>query len=213
MTALRSDTEPRSGRGRRRWPYLVAAALAGIGLGLLALAMLRPHVYAGAVLQSSGPAPPMTELRYADGGEVDLAALRGEVVLVYFGYTHCPDVCPTMLSAVARAVEGLGAEGERVTTMMVTVDPGRDTPDLLAEYVAHFDDGFRGVWGPEDDVRSVATRYGVIFEHDEPGADGSYLVSHTASLMAIDPEGALRIVYPVGVTADDLQRDLAELLG
>lgn len=179
---------------------------------MLALMLLRPHVYAGTVVQSSEPAPAMEGLTYAEGGEVDLEALRDDVVLVYFGYTHCPDLCPTTLSTAARAIEGLGSGGEDVTTMMVTVDPGRDTPELLAEYVAHFDERFRGVWGTEDQVRSVATRYGVTFEYEDPAADGSYEVGHTATLLAIDPQGALRLVYPVGVTAEDLERDLGELL-
>lgn len=200
-------------RRPRRWILLVAAAVVGAGLGVLALMMLRPHVYAGTVLQSSDPAPGMEGLTYAEGGAVDLEALRGDVVLVYFGYNHCPDLCPTTLSTAARAIEGLGPRGDSVTTMMVTVDPDRDKPELLADYVAHFAEDFRGVWGGEDQVRAVATQYGVTFEYEDPGADGSYLVGHTATLMAIDPAGALRLVYPAGVKAEDLKRDLEELLG
>jgi protein SCO1/2 len=154
----------------------------------------------------------MDGLLYDDGQPVDIDALEGEVVLVYFGYTHCPDLCPTMLSTVDRALEGLGEAADRVETLMVTVDPERDTPEYLADYVTHFNERFRGVWGTEDDVRSVATSYGVHFEYDEPGADGSYLIGHSASLLAIDPEGVLRIVYPVGTEADALRADLKELL-
>lgn len=173
---------------------------------------LRPHVFSGSVLQASMPAPEMEGLVYDNREPVDIDELRGEVVLVYFGYTHCPDLCPTMLSTVNRALEGLGDDAGKVETLMVTVDPERDTPEYLAEYVDHFNESFRGVWGTEDDVRSVATKYGVHFEYDEPGEDGSYLIGHTASLLAIDREGVLRIVYPVGTQAESLRADLEELL-
>lgn len=197
---------------RRRWPWLVAGAVV-VGVGaLLSTGVFRPYVYSGTVIQSSALAPPMTGLIFDDGDPVDLEAMRGDVVLVYFGYTHCPDLCPTMLSTVSKAVTALGDGGKRVETLMVTVDPERDTPVLLGEYVTHFNTGFRGVWGAEDRLRSVATGYGVHYEHDEPGDDGSYSMAHTASLMAIDTLGVLRLVYPVGVTAEALERDLRELL-
>lgn len=196
-------------------PRNVSMALLGVGVfalvAVLLFGLLRPHVFSGAVLQSSEPAPDMTGLVYDDGEPVDLSGLRGDVVLIYFGYTHCPDLCPTMLSTVNRALEGLGPDAERVHTVMVTVDPRRDTPELLDDYLAHFNERFRGVWGDEGAVRSVASTYGVHFEYDEP-VDGNYLVGHTASLMLIDPGGALRIVYPAGIDAADLERDLEELL-
>lgn len=153
----------------------------------------------------------MAGLVYDDGEPVDIAGLRGDVVLIYFGYTHCPDLCPTMLSTVNRALDGLDAAAGRVHMLVVTVDPRRDSPELLSEYVGHFNDNFRGVWGDEETVRSVASTYGVHFEYDEPVGD-DYLVGHTASLMLIDPEGVLRIVYPTGIHAGDLEKDLEELL-
>lgn len=201
-------------RSRRRWPYVVVPIVVGTLLGLAVLAVFRPHTYAGAVLQADTVAPPMDGLVDTDGERIDLVDLRGDVVLVYFGYTHCPDLCPTTLSTIARARERLDADdADRVHTLMVTVDPDRDSPELVGEYVGFFDDTFRGVWGEVDDVRSVATQYGVFFENDEPGDDGSYLVSHTASLLAIDPGGAIRVVYPVGLEVEELTADLEELLG
>jgi cytochrome oxidase Cu insertion factor (SCO1/SenC/PrrC family) len=182
-------------------------------LAIAVIAIFRPHVYSGVVLQSSEPAPAMDGLVYDTGEPVDVDALEGDVVLVYFGYTYCPDICPAMLGTVARAIDDLGDRAERVKAMMVTVDPTRDTPEVLSEYVAYFGEGIRGVWGSEGDVRSVASGYGVTFSYDEPLADGSYLVAHTGSLFAIDPEGALRIVYPVELTAEALAADLRELLG
>lgn len=198
-------------RHRHRWWWL--PIVSGAILAVIAVIMLRPHIYAGIVLQSSDPAPAMDGLVYDTGEQVDLDDLGGDVVLVYFGYTYCPDLCPAMLGTVARAIDDLGEGAERVTAMMVTVDPDRDTPEVLSDYVTYFGDGIRGVWGTEENVRSVAGGYGVTFTYDEPLADGNYLVAHTASLFAIDPDGALRVVYPVELTADALSADLRELLG
>lgn len=209
-----SDSRVESRRLLRPRNILIAliAVGASVAAGMVLFGLLRPHVFSGAVLQSSDPAPEMTGLIYDDGQDVDLTALRGDVVLIYFGYTHCPDLCPTMLSTVNKALDGLGEDADRVHTMMVTVDPQRDTPELLGKYVAHFNEGFRGVWGEEETVRSVATSFGVHFEYDDPTDDDDYLVGHTASLMLIDPEGVLRIVYPTGIEEGALRSDLEELL-
>lgn len=194
----------------RRW--LLVAIPAALLLVFALFSMLRPHVYAGVVLQSSDPAPTMAGLVYDDGEPVDLSDLAGDVVLVYFGYTFCPDLCPTMLATVSRAVDDIGDDAARVQAIMVTVDPTRDTPEALGDYVAHFSDRIRGVWGTEAEIRSVASGYGVTFTYDEPGEDGYYLVSHTGSLFAIDPGGALRVVYPVEITSNALAADLRDLL-
>ena len=188
-------------------------AVIGVLLGVAVLSVFRPHVYSGVVLQSSEPAPLMDGLTYTDGQPVDIAALQGNVVFVYFGYTYCPDVCPLTLGTVDDALDDLGDDADRVKTIMVTVDPERDTPAVLESYLAAFNEGFRGVVGAEPDIRSVATQYGVTYQYDEEAADGSYAVNHTASLLTIDPDGALRVVYPFGVTAEELTADLEELLG
>lgn len=198
----------------RRWVWPLLGAALGVVLGLAVLSVFRPHVYAGVVLQSSEPAPAMDGLSYTDGEPVDVAALRGNVVFVYFGYTHCPDVCPLTLATVDSAIETLDSKAAgRVETIMVTVDPDRDNPEALAAYLANFNDRFRGVWGEEADLRSVATQYGVTFDRGTEDADGEYAVTHTSSLLVIDPEGALRVIYPFGVGAEELSADLENLLG
>jgi protein SCO1/2 len=200
-------------RGRRRRLWLWVAIPAGLLLAFAMFSMFRPHIYAGVVLQSSDPAPSMDGLVYDTGEPVELSDLDDQVVLVYFGYTYCPDLCPTMLGTISRALDDIDEDVERVTAMMVTVDPSRDTPEVLADYVGHFGDHIRGVWGTESDVRSVASGYGVTFSYDEPDEEGNYLVSHTGSLFAIDPGGALRVVYPVELTSDALAADLQDMLG
>ncbi|MEA1903603.1 MAG: SCO family protein [Actinomycetota bacterium] len=212
MTLDTAPPEVDQPRKRFRWPWIVATAVVLFVVGLIGGGLFRPYVFNGTVIQSSTQAPSMEGLVFSDGQPVDLGAFEDDVVLIYFGYTYCPDLCPTMMAAVDQATETLGDDSSRVITMMVTVDPTRDTLEGIGDYVRIFNEDFLGVWGTEDQVRSVATLYGATFEYGESADDGSYLVSHTASLMAVDTEGVLRVVYPVGVTSDELAADLRQLL-
>lgn len=190
--------------------FFVLAVL--IGAAALILPRLRPHIYAGTVLQSPGPAPAVG-LADHTGRVVDLDGYRGDVVLIYFGYTNCPDLCPVTLSTIALARAQLDpALAERVHTLMVTVDPEHDTPELLGPYVTRFDPTFLGVGGTTEEVIELATVYGVYFAPNDEELDAR-LVDHTSTLMAIDPDGHLRIVYPTGLEAADLATDLERLLG
>ncbi|MEZ5340065.1 MAG: SCO family protein [Acidimicrobiales bacterium] len=135
-----------------------------------------------------------------------------KVVLVYFGYTNCPDVCPTTLSDVAKALATLGSDADRVTLVMVTIDPERDDLDTTGQYVRFFDERFHAASGPIADITDVATRYGVYFKASEADASGAYDMEHTGSLLGIDTDGNLRIVWAPGVDPDALAGDLSELL-
>lgn len=210
------DIAPSGGAPRRR-PGRLAAMVIGVPL-LVAVVVyglfmwLQPHAYSGTVMQAPTAAPSMEELTGIDGQPVDLAAYRGDVVVVYFGYTFCPDVCPTTLSMAARAREQLGGDADRVHVMMVSVDPARDTVERVRDYVAAFDPSFLGATGDLAAVERVAATYGVFFAEGQPLGDDGYAVDHTATLMAIDTDGKLRIVWPTDVTADALAADLGELL-
>jgi protein SCO1/2 len=194
---------------RKRRLRRSAATLVVAVVLLLAVNAVRPHVYAGAVLQSPAVAPSLDGLVYDTGEKADLSVFRGDVVLLYFGYTHCPDLCPTTLAAAARARERLGAKSDRVHMVMVTVDPARDSADLLGEYVRGFDPTFKGVTGPKSALQRAEVVYGVnVTEHAAP----EDLVDHTAGLMAIDPDGFLRVLYPTGIQPSLLASDLDALL-
>lgn len=198
---------------RARWPWFALGGVAAVALlAFVVVPVLRPHTYAGVVLQSPTPAPPMEGMIDHNGSPVDIEAYRGDVVLVYFGYTHCPDVCPTTLSTAAKAIEQLGDDGEQVHLLMVTVDPERDTPEYLAEYVTFFDDRFLGVWGSDQDLATTASLYSVYYQKQEGTPETGYVVDHTATLMAIDPEGYIRVIYTPEHTADQLAGDLKELI-
>ena len=192
---------------------ILAVVAAGLIAALWAASLFRPHLYAGTVLQGDEPAPSLAELAYADGTPVDLAALDGDVVLVFFGYTNCPDICPTTLADAAAAIDQLDdGEAERVHVIMVSVDPERDGTTTLQDYVGFFDPTFQGAAGTTEAIDRAASAYGVFYQLGEPEADGDYLVDHTGTLMGIGPDGAIRVVWSSGVGPDALAADLDALL-
>ena len=196
--------------GRAEWIMIAAVAIVGVGLGIL---LFRPHTYAGTVLQSPRPAPALDGLMFSNGEPADLSVFEGDVVLMYFGYTHCPDICPTSMATIARAREALGGDSDRVHGLLVTVDPERDTPEALNRYLASFDDSFVGVYGPEETLMSTAMLYGIHSEVHDDAEELGYTVDHTGTIIAIGPDGHVRVLYSHTVDADALSADLAELLG
>lgn len=206
------DGPERSRPWRRRVVTTVAVVAVVALLGWAGLRWLTPHPYSGTVMQAPTAAPSMEGLVWDDGTPVDVTALGGELVLVYFGYTACPDVCPTTMVSVDRALEEIGDEVERVRVVMISIDPARDDAARVGEYVRSFDPSFRGVSGPVEDVERVASTYGIYFARDEPLEGGGYTMSHTSTLLGIDPDGHLRIVWPSVLDPEALAADITELL-
>lgn len=171
----------------------------------------RPPAFHGTVMQSPQPAPDFT-LQAAGGRTVSLHDFRGKYVLLYFGYTFCPDVCPASLGNLAAALRRMGKKADEVQVIMISVDPGRDSPEKVAEYVAHFHPSFIGLSGDEQEIARVAALYGVFYEKQEVASSAGYLVNHTATIMAIDRQGRLKLIWPFGVTADEIASDLRYLL-
>ncbi len=203
----------RSARNDKR--CILGAILVGmILLGAAVLLVgrwLTPHTFHGAILQSPLPAQDFSLMSHV-GQRVALSDLRGKIVLLYFGYTICPDVCPTTLAELAQARKLLGRDADQVQVLMITVDPERDTIPVLADYVVHFSSTFLGLRGTPDETAQVATYYGIYYEkHDSDSALG-YLVDHTATVMVIDRNGYLRLVFPFGTPAEDMASDLQYLL-
>jgi protein SCO1/2 len=172
---------------------------------------LVPHEFNGLVMQSPEPMNNFTLLSHT-GESFNLRDTRGKTVLVYFGYTFCPDVCPATLVEVAKAKQLLGRQGDDLEVLMVTLDPERDTPEKLAEYLAYFDQSFIGLTGSEAELLQVTTPFGVYFQKREGTAASGYLVDHTASVMVLDDEGYLRLVFPFGVTGEEMADDLAYVM-
>jgi protein SCO1 len=141
-----------------------------------------------------------------------LADFRGKVVVMFFGYTQCPDVCPTTLSDLAAALQKLGADAGRVQVLFVTVDPERDTPELLAQYVPAFNPTFLGLSGDAAATAAAAREFKVLYQKQPGATPGSYTMDHTAGTFIFDPQGRLRLFVSHGQGADIFAHDIRELL-
>ena len=151
-------------------------------------------------------------LQSADG-VVDSKAMRGKVMLIYFGYTHCPDVCPASLAAGGQAMKSLTpAERARVRMLMVSVDPERDSVKHLKEYTAFFHPDMRGVIGSPQQIADLAKAFGAGYIRQPAAADGSYAVDHTTATYVVDREGKLAAVLDLGVSNDKIVSTIRKLL-
>ena len=152
------------------------------------------------------------ELMAPDGKPRRLADFRGKAVALFFGYTQCPDVCPTTLAALADAMKRLGPDADRVQVLFVTVDPERDTPTLLAQYVPAFDPRFLGLYGDADATARTAKEFKVLYQKVPGASAGGYTMDHSAGTYVYDPQGRLRLYVSNGQGADVFAHDLRELL-
>ncbi len=190
----------------------LAVALLGILLAwYFVLPRFRPHIFGGAVIQSTQKAPG-TALVSATG-PVSVRDFEGQVVVMYFGYTFCPDVCPATLSKLADSLAILGEKADHVQVIMVSVDPSRDSPEMLEEYVTYFHPDFIGVTGDEQTVNRVATLYGVFYEQAEGSAATGYTIDHTSTVLLVDTEGFLKLVLPFEGSAEQIAADIEYFLG
>ncbi len=188
-------------RQRALSPLALLAVLAGCGGGQLR----------GGVFEPPQPAPAVV-LTDQRGRAFDLSAQTGKVVLLYFGYTYCPDVCPTSLADMATARRELGPDAARVQVAFVTVDPQRDTPEKLTRYLEAFDKTYLGLTGTPVELKRVMDAYQVKAVRRDAEGSASYTVDHTAFIYVIDPEGRLRELLPFGTRADDIVNDARLLL-
>jgi protein SCO1/2 len=153
------------------------------------------------------PAPELAGLVQPDGAAFELASLAGEPVLVFFGYTHCPDVCPTTMGELF----GVFEEEPQAQAVFVSVDPERDTPEFLAEWTKYLPENLHAVTGSPGAVRRAADNYGVKYARVETTSTAGYTMSHTAALYLIDAEGQLLLEYPYGTSSAAIVEDLRSL--
>ena len=151
-------------------------------------------------------------LQDPDGKTRTLADFKGKVTVVFFGYTQCPDVCPTTMAELAQVKKSLGKDGERVQGVFVTVDPARDTPELLKAYMASFDPGFVALRGSADETAATAKEFKVFYAKVPGKTEGSYTMDHTAGSYVFDAAGKVRLFVRYGSGADALAADLKTLL-
>jgi protein SCO1/2 len=148
----------------------------------------------------------------ADGRPRTLADWKGKALVVFFGFTQCPDVCPTTMAELAEVKRTLGADGDKLQGVFITVDPERDTPPVLKAYVDNFGAGFVALRGTPDETKAVAQHFKVFYAKSPGKTEGSYSVDHTAGSYLFDPQGRVRVFTRYGTGAEALTHDLKLLL-
>ena len=151
-------------------------------------------------------------LNDATGKPRTLADYRGKAVVIFFGYTNCPDFCPTTLAQLAEAMKQLGPDADRVQVLFVTVDPERDTPELLSNYVPAFYPRFIGLYGDAAATERTAKEFKIVYQKQPGPTPGTYTMDHSAGTYIFDPQGRLRLYVSYGQGPDVFAHDLRELL-
>lgn len=217
---------PVAGAGRPDRAAALASALillvvGGLLVGLVLLVVRGRGPEAGALVASPSPsavpgtfliadprpAPPLA-LRDPSGGTVSLASLRGRQVLVFFGYTHCPDVCPVTIGTVGNALATVGGDAR---ALFVSVDPERDTPAWLAEFSRFMPTGFTALTGSAAEVRATADAWGIRYSRVETGSADGYSISHTADVFLVDADGLVRARFPFGTEPEPISAAMREV--
>ena len=201
--------EAGSSTGRRR--VLGALGAIVVGLGLSACDRFGPAAFKAIDITGADYARELT-LPDIDGRVRTLAEFKGKAVVVFFGFTHCPDVCPTTLVELAAVKRALGADGDRVQGIFVTVDPERDTAEVLRAYVGNFDPGFIALRGSVEATAAMARQFKVFYAKVPGKTADTYTVDHTAGSYVFDPQGRVRLFTRHGTGSDALAHDLRILL-
>ncbi|MBV6391178.1 MAG: hypothetical protein KPEEDBHJ_00386 [Anaerolineales bacterium] len=183
-----------------------------IGLTMLVEVVFRkPYSFHGTIIN---PPLPVTDFTLQTSNEevFRLSDQKGKIILLFFGYTSCPDVCPVTLATFKQVYDNLGEDAQQVRFVMITADPDRDTPDKVAEYAARFNPEFIGLSGDMTALDSIWKELGVFVEKQETGSAAGYLVSHTSSVYVLNQSGNLLMTFPYGTIAIEMTDDLNELL-
>lgn len=190
--------------------FLTIGALVGaLGYGVYQV-WFAPPAFAGERVEPAGPAPDFT--LESDHGPVSLGEFKGKYVLLYFGYSYCPDVCPTTLSDMKRVKAALDPEGSLIQGIYVSVDPRRDTPARMGEFARFYHPSFIGLSGSMESVQQAADAYQIVFRYNDAESSTNYTVDHTSRITVIDPDGNLRLYWNHGITAQEMTADLRQLM-
>jgi protein SCO1/2 len=188
----------------------------------LAVALLAATLLVTACSKSETPQFQLTDVTGASFGKSleltdhnetrrSLANFKGKVVVLFFGFTHCPDACPTTMVELAKVARDLGDDAERMQVLFVTVDPERDTPAVLRQYVPAFHPRFLGLYGTADETARAAKEFKVYYQK-QPLPGGSYTMDHSAGTFVLDGQGRLRLFAQYGAGAQALLHDIRLLL-
>ena len=182
--------------------------------GLIALVLTNPAVEAAR--------PDSLKIYDKWGGEftltdhhgipISLSDFRGKVVLLNFGYTHCPDICPTTMFTLKRVIKALPEDADKVQVLFITLDPERDNPDRLKTYMEFFNPGFIALSGTTQQITNVADKYGMRFEKEGFDEEGNYSIAHTALVYLLDQAGRIRVFFKANAPANRIAEDVKKLL-
>ncbi|MGW8224714.1 MAG: SCO family protein [Anaerolineales bacterium] len=187
------------------------AVFAGLITMYLVLGTDREYTFQGSLIEPAVPAPQF-ELTDMNGNLFQLSQLEDQVVVMFFGYTSCPDVCPVTLTEFLQIRSKLGPAAEQVSFVFVTVDPERDTPERMRKYLTNFDPEIIGLTGERSDLEPVWADYGVYQARAEGSSDGNYLVDHSSRVYVIDRAGNLRLTYLFGTESELITEDIRHLV-
>jgi protein SCO1/2 len=184
-----------------------------LALGGAVLLFGPPASFRGTTYAEPYPAASEIDLARSDGSRFRLSELRGDIVLLFFGYTSCPDICPATMAELRQAISQLQEQdAKRVRVVFVTVDPERDTPERVQEYVTRFDPTFIGLSGSKNDLERIWADYGIYREIADQQSAAGYIVNHTARVNLIDPQGNLRVSFSFDTPVEDIVHDLKLML-
>jgi len=191
----------------------LAGGIVIVGLAVvMVLAFQKPYVMHGSLIDPPMPAPPIS-LADTNGQTFDLSQESGKIVLVFFGYTSCTDVCPATLAELRQVEEGLGKQASQVQVVFVTVDPQRDTITQLKTYLSNFSPDFIGLSGTMDQLQTVWKAYGVYVQvQPNPQNPDNYDVSHSSFIYVINQKSQLMMTFPFDTNVNDIIQDLKYLL-
>lgn len=191
--------------------FVISGFLIGALAGVAVLLLTTPK--GGQRVESSGTAligGPFS-LTDTDGKTVTDQDFRGRYMLVFFGFTHCPDICPAELQVIAQALDQLGDKAKKVVPVFITVDPERDTPQAMAEYVKSFGPNFVGLTGSPEAIAAAARAYRVVYSKVE-NSSGDYSVDHSALAYLMNPDGQYAAHFAYGTSAQEIAEKLDKLL-
>ena len=193
------------------WVGLGSMVLVGLAISLTLL-LSRPADFRGTTFVEPFPPAADFELLRANGDTFRLSDQREKIVLLFFGYTTCPDVCPTTMAEMNMVLNQIPQHAEQIQVVFVSVDPERDTSQDVQEYVGRFNTSFIGLSGSLDDLEKIWQDFGVFREINQTGSAAGVLINHTARVTLIDKDGNMRLSYGFGTPVEDIVHDLKLLL-
>lgn len=193
------------------WVGIASLLLVGFALAL-SLLLSKPVNFRGTAFVEPFPLAADFELTNVNGDTFRLSDQRDKIVLLFFGYTSCPDVCPTTLAELNLALKQIPEKADQVQVVFVSVDPERDTPQVVQAYASRFNSSFIGLSGSLDELEKIWQEYGVFREISESESAAGVIINHTARVTLVDKDGNMRLSYGFGTPVDDIVHDLDLLL-